>query len=213
MLTTLAVALLLTAVALPRLGRLHDEGRCAAPPFTSPAAAAGCAWRRCIAAPRSRSDSRPSGSGWLAQSFLDGDWDGVRSADIAAGRDPALSTPARRAGRSFPARTFGFVAGCPLTDGTAVRRRQPGPHRLRADAGLHARRRVQRRHALPARRPANQRLRRRRARGDRPHSSAPVSSRHRRVGGRWAMSGGARCGGRLPADICRRRLASARATP
>lgn len=53
------------------------------------------------------------------QAFLDGDGDGVRSADIASGRDPAIdfaeTIPAR-----FSGVAFGFVPGCPLSDGSAV---------------------------------------------------------------------------------------------
>jgi hypothetical protein len=53
------------------------------------------------------------------QAFLDGDGDGVRSADIATGRDPAIDL-AQAIPDQFPGVTFGFVPGCPLSDGSAV---------------------------------------------------------------------------------------------
>jgi hypothetical protein len=85
MLTTLAVALLLMAVALPRLGRLHDEGRVRGAAFHL---AGRCGWLRMAAVHRGASVAlrfTPSGSGWLAQPFLDGDWDGVEGAyDVVA---------------------------------------------------------------------------------------------------------------------------------
>jgi hypothetical protein len=118
MLTTLAVAMLLMAVALPRLERLHDEGRVRGAAFHL---AGRCGWLRMAAVHRGASVAlrfTPTGTGWLAQSFLDGDWDGVRSADIAAGRDPALSSLLDVQGL-FPGATFGFASGCPLTDGTS----------------------------------------------------------------------------------------------
>jgi hypothetical protein len=53
------------------------------------------------------------------QAFMDGDGDGVRSADIASGRDPALDLGEAIADR-FSGVTFGFVPGCPLSDGSSV---------------------------------------------------------------------------------------------
>ncbi len=54
------------------------------------------------------------------QAFVDGDGDGVRSADIASGRDPAVDSQAEAIPQRFTGVSFGFVAGCPLTDGSAV---------------------------------------------------------------------------------------------
>jgi hypothetical protein len=53
------------------------------------------------------------------QAFTDGDGDGVRSADIASGRDPAIDR-AEAIRDHFPGIVFGFVPGCPLSDGSAV---------------------------------------------------------------------------------------------
>jgi hypothetical protein len=53
------------------------------------------------------------------QAFMDGDGDGVRSADIASGRDPAIDL-AEAIRDHFPGIVFGFVPGCPLSDGSAV---------------------------------------------------------------------------------------------
>jgi hypothetical protein len=53
------------------------------------------------------------------QAFMDGDGDGVKSADIASGRDPAIDL-AEAIRDHFPGVTFGFVPGCPFSDGTAV---------------------------------------------------------------------------------------------
>ena len=53
------------------------------------------------------------------QAFMDGDGDGVRSADIASGRDPAIDLAETIPSR-FSGVTFGFVPGCPLSDGSAV---------------------------------------------------------------------------------------------
>jgi hypothetical protein len=53
------------------------------------------------------------------QAFLDGDGDGVRSADITSGRDPAIDLAEAIPDR-FPGVSFGFVPGCPLSDGSSV---------------------------------------------------------------------------------------------
>lgn len=53
------------------------------------------------------------------QAFMDGDGDGVRSVDIASGRDPAIDL-AEAIRDHFPGVAFGFVPGCPLSDGSAV---------------------------------------------------------------------------------------------
>jgi hypothetical protein len=53
------------------------------------------------------------------QAFMDGDGDGVRNVDIASGRDPAIDLAEAIPDR-FAGITFGFVPGCPLSDGSAV---------------------------------------------------------------------------------------------
>jgi type II secretory pathway pseudopilin PulG len=59
------------------------------------------------------------GSSYRYQTFGDGDGDGVRSADIATGRDPALDT-GDEIGNHFEGVRFGFIPGCPLIDGSTV---------------------------------------------------------------------------------------------
>ena len=64
---------------------------------------------------------------WQIQSFIDGDGDGLRSADIETGTDPARG-PAVRLDQVFPGVSFGIVpgavaveAGDSLADGNPVR--------------------------------------------------------------------------------------------
>jgi prepilin-type N-terminal cleavage/methylation domain-containing protein len=51
------------------------------------------------------------------QTFADGDGDGVKSADIASGRDVPLDQP-EAIEDLFSGISFGFLAGCPLIDGS-----------------------------------------------------------------------------------------------
>jgi hypothetical protein len=54
------------------------------------------------------------------QAFMDGDGDGVRSADIASGRDPAIDARPETIPERFSGIRFGFLPGCPLSDGSTV---------------------------------------------------------------------------------------------
>lgn len=56
---------------------------------------------------------------WHFRPFADGDWDGVRSADIVEGRDYPVGVT-ERIEVGFSGVTFGFADGCPLIDGDAV---------------------------------------------------------------------------------------------
>jgi prepilin-type N-terminal cleavage/methylation domain-containing protein len=119
MLTTLALVLVVTAMALPITDRLRQEGQVRGAAF---ALAGRCGRIRIAAVHRAaRVGMRFSASGdsWVVQSFVDGDWDGVRAADIGSGRDPAIDEPLP-VQALFPGSRFGFVDGCPLIDGTAV---------------------------------------------------------------------------------------------
>ena len=119
LLTTLALVLVVAAAALPITDRLLQEGQVRGAAF---ALAARCGRIRIAAVHRdARVGMRFSADGdsWVVQSFVDGDWDGVRAADIAAGRDPAIDEPLP-VQALFPGARFGFVDGCPLIDGTAV---------------------------------------------------------------------------------------------
>jgi len=116
-LVTLAIILIVSAVALPLTDRMRQEGKVRGAAY---AIATRCGWLRIASVHRgARVAMRltPSGASWTAQSFVDGDWDGVLSADIASGRDPAIDQPldVRQWGVEF-----GFAAGCPLIDGSAV---------------------------------------------------------------------------------------------
>jgi len=118
-LTTLALALVLAAIAVPITDRMRQEGQARGAAF---ALAGRCGRVRFAAVHRAaRVGLRFTaiGESWEAQSFVDGDWDGVRAADIATGRDPAIDE-ALPVQALFPGAHFGFVDGCPLIDGTAV---------------------------------------------------------------------------------------------
>jgi prepilin-type N-terminal cleavage/methylation domain-containing protein len=118
-LTTLALVLVVSAIALPVTDRMRQEGQVRGAAF---ALAARCGRVRFSAVHRAaRVGLRFSASGdtWVVQSFVDGDWDGVRAADIASGRDPSIDEP-MPVQALFPGAHFGFVAGCPFIDGTAV---------------------------------------------------------------------------------------------
>jgi prepilin-type N-terminal cleavage/methylation domain-containing protein len=119
MLTTLALVLVITAMALPISDRLRQEGQVRGAAF---ALAGRCGWLRLAAVHRAANVGMrfsASGDSWTVQSFVDGDWDGVRAADIAAGRDPAIDQPLPIQAL-FPGARFGFVDGCPLIDGSSV---------------------------------------------------------------------------------------------
>jgi hypothetical protein len=116
-----AVSVLMTvmAVAVPIVERSRQEGRVRGAAFHL---SSQCAWLRMSAVQRNANAAlrfQESGGRYTVQPFLDGDWDGVRSADIAVGRDPALG-PAVAVETLFPGAQFGFVPGCPLVDGSAV---------------------------------------------------------------------------------------------
>lgn len=116
---TLALVLVLTAMALPITDRLRQEGQVRGAAF---ALAGRCGRLRFAAVHRAAHVGlrfQASGDSWVAQSFMDGDRDGLRTADIAIGRDPAIDDPLPIQAM-FPNARFGFVDGCPLIDGTTV---------------------------------------------------------------------------------------------
>lgn len=107
------------AVSVPVMERSRQEGRVRGAAFHL---ASRCAWLRMTAVQRNANAALrfvATGGSHTVQPFLDGDWDGVRSTDISAGRDPALG-PATPMDALFPGTQFGFVTGCPLVDGSAV---------------------------------------------------------------------------------------------
>ena len=119
LLSALALMLTMMAVSVPVMDRARQEGRVRGAAFHL---ASRCAWLRMTAVQRNANAALrfvATAATHTVQPFLDGDWDGVRSADISAGRDPALGPPVPIEGL-FPGARFGFVTGCPLVDGTAV---------------------------------------------------------------------------------------------
>jgi len=118
-LATLAVVLVVAAMALPITDRLRQEGQVRGAAF---ALAGRCGRLRFAAVHRSAHVGlrfQASGDSWVAQSFMDGDWDGLRTADITIGRDPAIDDPLP-VQALFPGARFGFADGCPLVDGSTV---------------------------------------------------------------------------------------------
>jgi type II secretory pathway pseudopilin PulG len=119
LLSVLALILTMMAVSVPVMDRSRQEGRVRGAAFHL---ASRCAWLRMTAVQRNANAALrfvATGGSHTVQPFLDGDWDGVRSADISAGRDPAISA-AMPMEALFPGTRFGFVTGCPLVDGSAV---------------------------------------------------------------------------------------------
>jgi len=118
-LAVMAVMLTVMAVSVPIVERSRQEGRVRGAAFHL---STRCAWLRMSAVQRNANTAMRfvESSGRLSiQPFLDGDWDGVRSADISAGRDTPLA-PAVPIDALFPGAQFGFVPGCPLVDGSSV---------------------------------------------------------------------------------------------
>ena len=118
-LTTLTLVLVVTAIALPLTDRLRQEGQVRGAAF---ALAGRCGRVRFQAVHRAAHVGlrfSASGGSWVVQTFVDGDWDGVRAADIVSGRDPAIDDPLP-VQALFPGASFGFADKCPLIDGTAV---------------------------------------------------------------------------------------------
>lgn len=119
LLAALSVMVTVMAVSVPIVERSRQEGRVRGAAFHL---SSQCAWLRMSAVQRNANVALrfvQSGGRYTAQPFRDGNRDGVRSADIAAGRDEALG-PAMAIEALFPGAQFGFVPGCPLVDGSAV---------------------------------------------------------------------------------------------
>ena len=118
-LVTLALVVLVSAVALPIVDRMRQEGRVRGAAY---ALAARCGYLRMASVHRNARVAmrlRQEGEQWIAQTFVDGDWDGVLSADIASGRDPAIDAPID-VRHWLGGAELGFAPGCPLVDGSAV---------------------------------------------------------------------------------------------
>jgi prepilin-type N-terminal cleavage/methylation domain-containing protein len=117
LLIVLALIGIVSAMALPMLNRAIDEGRVRGAAFYL---AGRCGWLRLAAVHRNANVAfkfEPAGGSWRYQAIQDGDWDGVRSADIAAGRDVPVSD-LEQIESLFAGVRFGFAPGCPLIDGS-----------------------------------------------------------------------------------------------
>ena len=118
-LIVMALLLVVLAIAIPVMDRQVEEARARGAAFYM---SGRCALLRMQAVHRDANVGmrfEPADGSWRFQSFVDGDWDGVRSVDIASGRDPALGA-ADQLEAQAPGARFGFVAGCPLIDGSPV---------------------------------------------------------------------------------------------
>ena len=119
LMTTLAVVLVLAAMALPITDRLRQEGQARGAAFAVAARCGRVRFQAVHRAARVGMRFTADAGSWVVQSFVDGDWDGVRAADISSGRDPAIDEPLP-VEALFPGARFGYVAGCPFIDGSAV---------------------------------------------------------------------------------------------
>lgn len=119
LLAAMSVLLVILAAAVPTMTRAAGEARTRGAAFYM---ASRITMLRIKAVNRSANIAlrfEPQGNTWIFREFGDGDWDGVRSVDIASGRDYAIGEP-EQLGHSFRGVEFGFLAGCPLIDGQPV---------------------------------------------------------------------------------------------
>lgn len=119
LLAAASVLLVILAAAVPAMTRAAAEARTRGAAFY---VASRITMLRTRAVNRSSYIAlrfEPQGTSWSFREFGDGDWDGVRSADIASGRDYPIGDP-EQIGSRFPGVSFGFPAGCPLIDGQPV---------------------------------------------------------------------------------------------
>lgn len=119
LLAVMSVLLVLFAAIVPTLTRAADEARTRAAAFRM---SARITLLRTKAVHRTANVAlrfEQTGADWQFREYADGDWDGVLSADIKAGRDYPLTEPEMLRER-FPGVSFGFVTGCPLVDGSGI---------------------------------------------------------------------------------------------
>jgi type II secretory pathway pseudopilin PulG len=118
-LLVMVLILVVLSIAIPVMDRQVQEARARGAAFYM---SGRCALLRMQAVHRDANVGLrfvPVGTSWRFQTYVDGDWDGVRAADIATGRDPAIDS-ANQLEAQVPGTMFGFVPGCPLIDGSAV---------------------------------------------------------------------------------------------
>ena len=117
LLMTVAIAATLAAISVPMLGNSLEHSRLRGAAFHMSArlylVRSQAVRRHAYVALRFKT----VGGAVQYQTFGDGDGDGVKSADITSGRDVPLDRP-EAIGETHPGIEFGFVAGCPLIDGS-----------------------------------------------------------------------------------------------
>jgi type II secretory pathway pseudopilin PulG len=115
LLFAIGVAVTLAAVSIPQLTAAMDDVRAGA---AARLVAATLQQTRMEAVRRGRATAvrfRQTGAGYEFAVYADGNRNGVRAADIAAGRDPQLRAP-RRLPDAFPGVDFGAAPGLPAVD-------------------------------------------------------------------------------------------------
>jgi type II secretory pathway pseudopilin PulG len=130
LLFAMGVAATLAAVTIPQIAASMDEVRAAA---AARLVAATLQQTRMEAVRRGRATAvrfRPAGDGYEFAVYVDGNRNGVRAADIAAGRDPQVRPP-QRLPDAFPGVDFGAVAGLPAVDASGP---PPGADPIRLGA-------------------------------------------------------------------------------
>jgi Tfp pilus assembly protein FimT len=119
LLAALLVAAALTALSLPRVADALDHWRTRG---GASYLASRIALTRMQAVRRRTNVAlrfEPDNGGTRLRVYIDGNGDGVRSADISTGVDAALA-PGDRFEDLFPRVTLGFVAGATLVDGSSA---------------------------------------------------------------------------------------------
>ncbi len=123
-LIALALVAIVGAMSVPATGTAIARARVRGAAFHL---AGRIAALRMLAARRSAHAAlrfQPVGSDYRYQVFVDGDGDGVSSADIGAGVDTPLGD-GERLGDLFQGVRFGLSAACPLTDGSRAADQNP----------------------------------------------------------------------------------------
>ena len=119
MLIVLVIIATLCAIAVPGVDRVVDHWRTRGAAFFM---ASRVALTRMQAVRRNANVGLrfvATGGAFSMQAYADGNRNGLRSAEIASGVDPAIGPP-DRLDELFPGVSFGFVPGACLIDGTAV---------------------------------------------------------------------------------------------
>jgi len=118
LLFAMGVAATLAAVSIPQLTASMDDVRASA---AARLVAATLQQTRMEAVRRGRSMAvrfQQTGAGYQFAVYADGNRNGVRADDIAAGRDPRVRAP-RRLPDAFPGVDFGATAGLPAVDASS----------------------------------------------------------------------------------------------